>query len=436
MKSSFATYLSAPGGLGKPTATRGRGMGFSLEQLAIQQLSELPDEVRLVVLHPNYAEQHLLLKHILDTSACAYIRFSGHKLTASELQEQVETALHEFATEPDLASVPCLILDECDRGLPDEFDRFLQGLMSQKTSGRIIILTRLTPRIVVEDDTIRPLTRFIPVDEALMLWDYAQHREHENGHLLEVHSLGAGRVLLDGQPIHSWDGVLPRSLFFYLVDRGMTTRNDIFDTFWSTLTTREATNVFHVTKRKISEVLKTDLTVYANGYYRISSDLTLSYDAMQFFEAVQNSGILPPAEAAIQLERALAIYRADFLSSIEMNWTQKRREELRQAYEEALTALADIFEHTDKQRSLGLYLEAVHLNPQREDIAFNVMRLYRELDMPQEAVQIYQQLETRLQADLDTAPAPYIQEFLQALLDEHDSIEYAPNAIPAKGAGD
>ena len=69
----------------------------------------------------------------------------------------------------------------------------------------------------------------------------------------------------------------------------MVTRAEIFQTFWPNLTTREATNVFHVTKRKISEVLGTELTVYGSSFYHISPQIQLSYDVSLFNQLVQDS---------------------------------------------------------------------------------------------------------------------------------------------------
>ncbi|NJL95427.1 MAG: hypothetical protein HC915_17740, partial [Anaerolineae bacterium] len=133
-------------------------------------------------------------------------------------------------------------------------------------------------------------TRFLPADERWMLWDYARGNERDsNGSemtLLEVRAFGAGRVQLNGQAVVSWDGILPRSLFFFLVDKGLATRTEIFNTFWPNLSVREATNVFHVTKRKISEVLGIDLTVYMSGFYHISPKIHLSYDVALFNQAL------------------------------------------------------------------------------------------------------------------------------------------------------
>jgi two-component SAPR family response regulator len=70
---------------------------------------------------------------------------------------------------------------------------------------------------------------------------------------LETYALGRGYGIVNGQTINNWDGALPRNLFFYFVDHPLITRDQIFEVFWPRLATKDATNVFHVTKRKISE---------------------------------------------------------------------------------------------------------------------------------------------------------------------------------------
>ena len=70
---------------------------------------------------------------------------------------------------------------------------------------------------------------------------------------LEVYAFGRGHALVNGLPITNWDGALPRNLFFFFMDHPLVTRDEIFETFWPDLSVKEATNVFHVTKRKITE---------------------------------------------------------------------------------------------------------------------------------------------------------------------------------------
>jgi len=245
----------------------------------------------------------------------------------------------------------------------------------------------------------------LPVMPQDMLLNYL---EPEDGKvLLEVRALGSGQVLIDGRQIMQWDGALPRSLFFYFIDRGMTTRDEVFATFWPGLSTREATNVFHVTKRKISEILGVDLTVYSSGFYRISPEIELHYDVVSFGESVQNSAVAEPAEAYELLDRAIALHERDFLTAMDQAWANRRREELRRTYVDALTAQARIYEDRGMPaEALGLYNRAFGAFPQREDLARAQMRLYHQANQPQRAMLVYRRLVKELERSLGVVPSP------------------------------
>jgi len=383
----------------------------------VRQLGDLASEIRLVVVHPAYRQQHTLLNLLLDNPRAAYVRFEGSNLSRAQLGQQLDTAIASQTGDKSVSGISTLVLDECDRANMGAFDAFVPELISGNRPERLVIISRDVPRCVVASENLRSQTRFVPADDSLMLWDYAGQ---DNGSaLLEVRALGTGRILLNGQSVDNWDGVLPRSLFFYLVDRGMTTRSEIFETFWPTLSTREATNVFHVTKRKISEVLGMDLTVYWSGFYRISPDIKLSYDAALFSEMIQDSEVASTEQAQHLLERAISLYRCDFLTSVDMDWATKRRKELLESYGEALISLAKMVEKSgDLPRALGLYLRAAMTNPQREDLARSIMSLYRDLGKHLDAIYTYERLENQLETNLGVSPAPQLQELRDSILAE------------------
>jgi DNA-binding SARP family transcriptional activator len=385
------------------------------QETVFQQLQELGEDIRLVIVHPGYVQQHSLLNLLLDQTGMVYVRFDGAKLANAELNTQLETEItHQTET---LQSVKTLVLDECDRADVKAFDTFLPRLLSQMAIGRVVILSREVPQCVLANDSLRSQTRFVPTDDGLMLSEYTQ--QGDDAMLLEVRALGSGRILLNGKSVDNWDGVLPRSLFFYLVDRGMTTRSEIFDTFWPSLSTREATNVFHVTKRKISEVLGMDLTVYWSGFYRISPDIKLSYDAALFSEMIQDSAVATPEDSERLLERAISLYHCDFLTSVDMDWVMKRRRELLEGYGEALISLAKMVEKSGEfARALGLYVRAAMTNPQREDLARSIMLLYQELGQYEDAIATYDRLESELERSLGVSPAPQLQELRASIRSE------------------
>jgi two-component SAPR family response regulator len=235
-----------------------------------------------------------------------------------------------------------------------------------------------------------------------MLWDYGQSGAQQN--VLEVRALGAGQVILNGRVIRDWDGALPRSLFFFLVDRGMATRTEIFETFWPQLTTREATNVFHVTKRKVNEILGLDFTVYASGYYRISSDLQLAYDALIFTQLCQLGEIEEAAEAEPALRKALSMYHGHFLSGLEMPWAVERRAELRASYGDSLLILAGIKEAKGElEAALSLYVRAFAASPGDADIVRHVMHLYDHLGMQSDALAAFERYQRSERGNGDAA---------------------------------
>ncbi len=382
--------------------------------IAARQLHTFNENIRLHVVHPSYAGQHRILEGFLESPSTVYVRFVGQNLSNLELKEQFENAVALQTADNPSNAVELLILDECDRSGVNQLELFLEKLLLLIDKVQVWLLTRSVPEYIYRNPTLRAQSRFVPADSSLMLVDYAQQGAGKA--LLEVQSLGSGRVMLNGRLVDNWDGTLPRALFFYLVDRGMTTRSQIFDTFWPNLSTREATNVFHVTKRKISEVLGIDLTVYWSGFYHISSDIELSYDTVLFSEMITDSAVMSMEEAIPLFSSAIALYNGPFLTSMEMPWVQKRRDELKMSYGEVLTSLGKALEQQgEKEKALGLYVRASSTNRQREDIARNIMSLYAEMGMLADAEATYERLADELDQTIGVSPSKETQELISKI---------------------
>lgn len=383
-------------------------MPFTSQQLA-EQFSQLLPEKRIIFLQPNFNGQHLVLEPILRDAV--YICFRGESLDAEQLRAQLTAAL-EAQSIKRLDKAAYLVLDEADRASTGAFVQFLSAVSSELgKKGRVVVLSRVLPNGVLEDEHIRNQATFFPTDPSVMLWDYAENGEET---LLEVRAFGEGRVHVNGRSVDNWDGALPRALFFYLVDKGMVTRAEIFQTFWSGLNTREATNVFHVTKRKISEVLGTELTLYGSGFYHISPKIQLSYDVSLFNQLVQDSDSSDGGD--YMLKQAISLYRGDYLMSLKSGWIVERRDSLQQSVCDAMISLGKIYEGKGAlSEALGFYLRAAHLRPEREDAAFAIMRLYSELSLPQDALHTYQRLSSTLKRTLKVEPSAHLQKLAAQL---------------------
>lgn len=371
------------------------------------QLDSLADTTQIIFVHPHCHLQNRVVHFLIHQDFATYIRLEGQHLTTHDLKSQIASHLNSFSPN----QVNMIIIDECDRANQAEFNTFLKLFADEQKGKRIAIVSRVVAHEVLKDEQFRNRSQFIPVNEKLMLYDYAQ-RNSENT-LVEVRAFGSGHVHVDGRLVENWDGLLPRRLFFYFADRGMVTRNNIFETFWPNLTKREATNVFHVTKRKVTDVIGKPFTKFGNGFYRISPEIELSYDVIRFTELIQNS-IMKADTSAIQLlENAIALYRAPFLNSeqgYDMPWVEKRQEEIHEMCGEAMSILAGHKLHAgDEEQALGYYLSALKILNHREEIVEKVMGMYQERDQLTDALELYDWIEANLQSDYGIQPMTTLQ---------------------------
>ena len=396
----------------------------NLLRYAQDQLHHLPDEVKLIILHPHFYGQHQLFGAFLEdthshtlfatvpATSTPFYDFLAILQEACEAQfgcplpplpQNASDAAAVLAQKLQPYSPVTLIVDAYDLAEPQYRTVFVAELVRRlRTGDRVVLATRELPSELLQHRDIRGKAALLPVQPDAMLLDYATKTEQT---MLEVRALGLGRVLVNGRRIERWDGVLPKMLFHFFIDRGMTTRDEIFQTFWPKLKPREATNVFHVTKRKISEILGTDLTVYWSGFYRTSPDLELHYDVVKFVEAVQKAAVAPDDRAIALYRNAIALYRGQYLSGSTHPWIERRRDELHSTYTEALIGLGRIYRKLGQnEEALGCFLRALATTPRREDLARAVMELYRDMHLPADALHIYELLEHNLQHELGIMP--------------------------------
>lgn len=235
---------------------------------------------------------------------------------------------------------------------------------------------------------------------------------------LEVYAIAGANVYVNGLPLTTWDGPLPKHLFYYFVDHPMVTRDEIFETFWPELPTKEATNVFHVTKRKISERLGFELTAYGSGFYRPSGQMTVHYDVRNF-ETLLNAASVEEERTSIPQEwyQAIHLYRTPFLPRLEMPWIERRRQQIKQSYVSALIGIARIHKALNEAESaISYYLRALREFPEREDVHRELMGLYASEHNKDAAAEQYRMLTAILKRTLNISPSKTTRSFYKSIM--------------------
>lgn len=346
---------------------------------------------------------HSFLTGITHDLANQHPTFGRHtNILPQESYDNLEVLLDTFAR--DLAEISdepyFLILDEYDRSdSADDIQMFIEKLVNRLPDNcRIVINSRTLPRL--------PWVSLIAQKKAVLLEDHQLIRhdfyeiETEGKNKLEVYALGPGYVLMNGKPIDTWEGHLPRLLFFFALDRPIITRSEICQAFWPELDTDQAVNVFHVTKRRLHKALDMDVLVHDGGYYRVNPDLAVQYDVMDFVEALMEGRNEENPNRVAAWHRAVDMYRGPFLQGHTDRWIVDRRRDFQSGYLEALTEMAYVRLNEDRpEQALGLFQRALAEDQSRESLHRDVMQLYTRLGRRSEAAAHYQRLVEELRKD-------------------------------------
>lgn len=368
-----------------------------------------------------------MLGNLLDDLQVTLPKFGGQTRSALKGGKGPKLGETLAADLADLKGKHMLYLDEFDR-LPvdSNIDKFLRTLVANLPANVTLMVNsrRLTHQpwysFVKEGLAAVVGSEFAKDDGVFMV-------EKENRPRLEVYAFGRGYAVANGFVVDNWDGALPRNLFFYFMDNTLVTRSQIFQMFWPELPIKEATNVFHVTKRKIAERISMkindgnnyELTRYANGFYTPADKLGRHYDVADFQSAVERALMTgDKAEEETLLRQAVELYRGPFLSEIDMDWIVARRDSLRQMYAQALIGLGRLTRRRDDlPEALGFFTRALVEVPEREDIHREVMNIYIKLGRNEDARRQYNLLADMLRTQLKISPSRETQELLKLMGD-------------------
>lgn len=313
-----------------------------------------------------------------------------------------------------------LILDEYDLSdRADEVQHFVERLSNSfPANGRLVINSRTLPRLPWLALLAQRRASLIKDDYVITQQFYGMpNRDRNDDGTLQVYTIGPGFVMVDGVFIDTWEGHLPRLLFFFALDRPLVTRSEICEAFWPELDADQAVNVFHVTKRRLHKALEADVLVHDDGYYQVNPDLPVYYDALEYVDALMRSRRVNDEETKMtDWLRVSELYRGAFLQGHNDLWITERRNEFRDGYIEALTGMAQVWQARNRlELSLSLLKKAVEANSYREDIHRSIMTLYHQLNRRSEIAAQYKNLTTMLKTEKKSV-SPETEQFYQQIM--------------------
>lgn len=125
------------------------------------------------------------------------------------------------------------------------------------------------------------------------------------------------------------------------------------------------------------------------------------------------------AEDAQTLEKVLALYTAELLEGCYEEWALRERERLRYLYLDSLTLLMRYYrERKEYRKSLSFGEKIMQLDPLREEINREMIRLYVECGQRPLAIRQYESWREVLMAELGISPMPETQALYDRILED------------------
>jgi predicted ATPase/DNA-binding SARP family transcriptional activator len=145
--------------------------------------------------------------------------------------------------------------------------------------------------------------------------------------------------------------------------------------------------------------------------------LSVTTDVAEFETALQRAAVaVSEAGRARYLTEAIALYRSELLSGYYDNWIQTEQQRLAESFFQATRQLvAHLVAADDLDSAFNYALRAVRADPLRQEIHFDLMRLYASDGRPADALRQYQELKRLLQQELGVEPSDAVCELARQL---------------------
>jgi|GEM_PF-562599 len=241
-----------------------------------------------------------------------------------------------------------------------------------------------------------------------------------------VKCLGPFQVFVRGEEIQQerWVSAKARDLLAYFItfrgERVPTER--AFDAIWADKPGRGLT-AFHTALSRLRNALRSGGTsprfiIVETGEYWLDT-AAFSVDVDEFDTALATARMTPDEEIAAQCyERAISLYRNEYLDNLYYSWVFPERQRLTQAYISALSALSDHhFFHERFTRALELVQRALRVDNLSEDLHCQAMRVYASLGDRAGLVKQYQELKEVLFSELGMEPLAATRKLYQKLIE-------------------
>jgi DNA-binding SARP family transcriptional activator len=252
------------------------------------------------------------------------------------------------------------------------------------------------------------------------------------GPIFSVRCFGTFQVEVNGREISEWSFQKARELLAYLIARGgsRATRDEAAEALWPDgelgQVEHQLSNAAYYLRRALkaaSSVPDIQPLDTSDRRYHLRSGMFRA-DVDAFDAHLRRAESLSGAEALAEYERALVVYRGDFLAGELYEWADVYRREYQRRFVGAAHKAGNLaIECRDFRRAIGLYEGVLARDAIDEDAARGLMRCYAKLGDSNGVRRVFKVLRESLRRELDddrAEPLPETTALFQELTKQPD----------------
>jgi ATP/maltotriose-dependent transcriptional regulator MalT/DNA-binding SARP family transcriptional activator len=249
---------------------------------------------------------------------------------------------------------------------------------------------------------------------------------------LAINMLGSVEIFRDrARPFaaDAWTTRRSRDILCFIASRPhrRAPKDTIIDTFWRDVDLQTVEKNFHPTMSHIrkalnsNQPLKQNFLSYRDGEYQLNSEFSYSIDTEEFDRLITDGETARRGrnfDECIELyEKAVALYRGEFMQGSYDDWVESQRSYYREQYLRMLESLAGVAEQRKEfSRAMDLGQRILRDDPFREDIHCLMMRAQAAAGNRVAVREQYEALLALLQKELGVEPAMQTQKAYKELL--------------------
>jgi LuxR family maltose regulon positive regulatory protein len=243
---------------------------------------------------------------------------------------------------------------------------------------------------------------------------------------LKAFLFGDGRIFVKEKEVKKWESQRARSMFLYFIfnRRRHFTKDKLVETFWRKSTLEKAKSNLHLTITRIRRAVEIkDIILSEVGEYTLNPNYNCWIDTEEFEKFMLEAKRLKQkgyyVRAIDRHEKAIELYKGDFLENIYYSWCDASRSYFSELYLKLLIELGDCHYQISKLRvALEYYKRALDRDEYMEEIHCRVMRTYAKMGNRKAVKDQYTKLTKILKEELDVIPLPATTRLYHALIRE------------------